>query len=74
MSRSSGRVAVRLGATVVLAAVTAQLERTADATACPAGRTYTPPGSAVTMTCFGSTANNGFYGHGEVNAYRAVTG
>ena len=56
------------------AAVTAQLERTADATACPAGRTYTPPGSAVTMTCFGSTANNGFYGHGEVNAYRAVTG
>ena len=56
------------------AAVTNQLERTADATACPAARTYTPPGSAVTMTCFGSTANNGFYGHGEVNAYRAVTG
>jgi len=56
------------------AAVTAQLERTADATACPAGGTYTPPGSTVTMTCFGGTANNGFYGHGEVNAYRAVTG
>jgi subtilisin family serine protease len=56
------------------AAVTAQLERTADATACPAGGTYTPPGSSVTMTCFGSTANNGFYGHGEVNAFRAVTG
>ena len=36
----------------------------------PGGRNYTPPGSAVTMTCFGSTANNGFYGHGEVNAYR----
>jgi subtilisin family serine protease len=56
------------------AAVTAQLEGTADATACPAGRNYTPPGSSVTMTCFGSTENNGFYGHGEVNAYRAVTG
>jgi subtilisin family serine protease len=56
------------------AAVTAQLERTADATACPAGRSYTPPGSSVTMNCFGGTANNGFYGHGEVNAFLAVTG
>ena len=57
------------------AAVTAQLQRTADATACPAGGSYTPPGTGVvTKHCYGSTANNGFYGHGEVNAYRAVTG
>jgi subtilisin family serine protease len=57
------------------ATVTALLEATADATACPAGGTYTPPGSGVvTHYCYGSTQNNGFYGHGEVNAYQAVTG
>ena len=56
-------------------AVTALLQRTADATACPAGGAYTPPGAGVvTHYCYGSTQNNGFYGHGEVNAYRAVTG
>ena len=27
----------------------------------------------VTQYCYGGTANNGFYGHGEVNAARAVT-
>jgi subtilisin family serine protease len=56
-------------------AVTALLERTADARACPAGGAYTPPGAGVvTHFCYGSTANNGFYGHGIVNAYQAVTG
>jgi subtilisin family serine protease len=56
-------------------ALTALLERTADETACPAGGTYTPPGAGVVPhVCSGSTQNNGFYGHGEVNAYQAVTG
>jgi subtilisin family serine protease len=56
------------------AGVTSILQRTADEQACPPGGTYTPPGSGVvTKHCYGSTQNNGFYGHGEVNAYRAVT-
>jgi subtilisin family serine protease len=55
-------------------AVTALLQNTADEHACPEGGTYTPPGAGVvTQYCYGSTQNNGFYGHGEVNAYRAVT-
>jgi subtilisin family serine protease len=56
------------------ATVAALLQRTADAKACPEGRTYTPPGAGtVTKYCYGGTQNNGFYGHGEINAYRAVT-
>ena len=56
------------------AEVAALLQRTADATACPAGGTYTPPGAGtVTKYCYGGTENNGFYGHGEINALRAVT-
>ena len=39
----------------------------------PAGKPrHTPPGPGVTQYCYGGTANNGFYGHGEVNAARAV--
>jgi subtilisin family serine protease len=54
-------------------AVTALLQKTADEAACPAGGVYTPPGAgAVPHYCYGSTQNNGFYGHGEVNAYEAV--
>jgi subtilisin family serine protease len=55
-------------------AVASVLQRTADATACPAGGTYTPPGAGVvTKFCYGGPESNGFYGHGEINAYRAVT-
>jgi subtilisin family serine protease len=55
-------------------ALAAHLQRTADPQPCPAGRAYTPPGAGVvTQYCYGGTANNGFYGHGEVNAARAVT-
>ena len=55
-------------------AVTSLLQRTADERPCPDGP-YTPPGAnVVTQYCYGGTSNNGFYGHGEVNAYRAVTG
>jgi subtilisin family serine protease len=55
-------------------AVTGLIQRTADAQACPVGREYTPPGEPAPHVCYGGTPNNGFYGHGEVNAYRAVTG
>jgi len=56
-------------------AVTTLLQQTADPHACPAGGTYTPPGTGfTTKTCYGGFENNGFYGFGEVNAYRAVTG
>jgi len=54
-------------------AVTALLQKTADEAPCPADGVYTPPGAgAVPHYCYGSTQNNGFYGHGEVNAYEAV--
>lgn len=47
------------------------LERTADPIACPDG-TYEPiEGSEA--TCQGGRANNGFYGHGEVDALAAVS-
>lgn len=55
-------------------AVAALVQQTADAQACPEGGTYTPPGAGtVTKNCYGGLQNNGFYGHGEINAYRAVT-
>ncbi len=55
-------------------AVTSLLQRTADEHACPDGGVYTPPGAGVVAKdCYGSTSNNGFYGHGEVNAYNAVS-
>jgi subtilisin family serine protease len=40
------------------AAVTAQLQRTAVAQACPPGRDYFPPGTTTPQTCYGGTANN----------------
>jgi len=57
------------------AGITAAMQRTADERACPEGRAYDPTGDGVWYAyCYGSTDNNGFFGHGEVNAYRAVTG
>jgi subtilisin family serine protease len=54
-------------------AITSVLQRTADEHPCPDGP-YTPPGAGVvTQHCYGGPSRNGFYGHGEVNAYRAVT-
>ena len=41
------------------ATVTAQLQRTAVAQACPPGRDYFPPGTTTPQTCYGGTANNG---------------
>ena len=49
--------------------------------ACPSPRDFTwhrirPDGSTADATahCSGPLADNGFYGHGIVNAYNAVTG
>ena len=57
------------------AVVATLLQQTADPKACPEGGTYTPPGSGtVTKYCYGGTQNNGFYGQGEISAFRAVTG
>ena len=56
------------------ASVTEILENTADPHACPEGGVYVPPGPGVVpQFCYGSTEYNGFYGHGEINAYQAVT-
>jgi subtilisin family serine protease len=57
------------------AAIAALLQRTADATACPQPRAFDPTGDgAWAAYCYGGAASNGFYGAGELNAYRAVTG
>jgi subtilisin family serine protease len=48
------------------------LEQTADEHACPAEFNPGPPFDFA-ADCQGGTGNNGFYGHGEVNAYEAVT-
>jgi hypothetical protein len=51
------------------------LFRTAVKTPCPdpAAFSYVPYGRTWTNTCEGTTAFNGFYGHGIVNALNAVT-
>ena len=50
------------------------LERTATPVACPAEEPFTSPGEPAeeNATCVGTEAFNGFYGHGIVNALRAV--
>ena len=53
-------------------ALTSLLQRTADEQPCPA-EPSSPPAGVVTHHCHGGLHNNGFHGHGEVNAYRAVT-
>ena len=70
----ASHVGRRVGVTPTLSPgdVAALLQRTADPQPCP-GFAYTPPGANVlTQSCYGSTPNNGFYGRGIVNAYRAV--
>ncbi|WP_236808222.1 S8 family serine peptidase [Amycolatopsis albispora] len=58
-------------------AVQRVLEGTAAKIACPVPRTvdYLDEGrdASYTATCTGDTAFNGFYGHGAVDAYAAVT-
>jgi subtilisin family serine protease len=57
------------------AGITAAMQQTADQQDCPQGRAYDPTGDGSWYAyCYGDLANNGFFGRGEVNAYRAVTG
>ncbi|MFF4648812.1 S8 family serine peptidase [Streptomyces sp. NPDC001380] len=49
------------------------LEREADPVACPAPYDINSDGTADAV-CEGTASYNGFYGHGMVDAYRAVTG
>ena len=52
------------------------LEQTATKTPCPAQNPFTYPDpdldASYTATCEGTRSFNGFYGHGIVNALRAV--
>ena len=54
------------------------LERSATRTACPRPRLFDYPepflGADYTAYCEGSARENGFYGHGVVNALAAVGG
>jgi lantibiotic leader peptide-processing serine protease len=53
--------------------VTAKINNTADAHACPPNP-FDPGGSGDFVAhCAGGTGYNGFYGHGQVNALRAVS-
>jgi subtilisin family serine protease len=62
------------GLTMKPSAVEKVLFRTAVPTPCPdpAAFSYVPYGRTWTNTCEGTTAFNGFYGHGIVNALNAV--
>jgi len=54
-------------------AVQAALTNTADPMACPANP-FDPGGTgAFLATCVGGSGYNGFFGHGQVNAFNAVT-
>jgi subtilisin family serine protease len=54
-------------------ALAAKLQNTADSLACPENPYNPGPPYAWPAWCQGG-AHNSFYGHGQVNAYRAVTG
>jgi subtilisin family serine protease len=54
-------------------AVQAMLTQTADPMACPPNP-FDPGGTGAWLaTCVGGEGYNGFYGHGQVDAFRAVT-
>ena len=59
-------------------AVTARIDNTADAMACPADTSEYAffPGvdDGQPQTCQGGSGYNSWYGHGQVNALRAVGG
>jgi subtilisin family serine protease len=54
-------------------AVKAVLESTADPIECPPNPFNPGPPFAFEAHCAGGSGYNGFYGHGQVNAYNAVT-
>ncbi len=58
-------------------AVAAKINNTADAMACPSDMSIYAPFPSVSngapQTCQGGTGYNGFYGHGQVDAFSAVS-
>jgi len=58
-------------------AIAARLANTADAIACPIDLSFYAPFPAVDngapQQCQGGAGNNGFYGHGQINALSAVS-
>ena len=54
-------------------AIAAMLQRSAAEIPCPEPRTVTEPFGFGDATCRGGSANNGFYGHGLVDAEAAVS-
>jgi subtilisin family serine protease len=54
-------------------AVQAKLTNTADPIACPPNPFNPGPPFVFQATCVGGAGYNGFYGHGQVNALRAVS-
>ncbi|PZG15664.1 peptidase S8 and S53 subtilisin kexin sedolisin [Nonomuraea aridisoli] len=65
----------RGGVELAPATVEELLYRTATRKSCPSPREYVYKayGQSVTHACEGDTADNGFYGHGIVNAWKAAT-
>jgi subtilisin family serine protease len=55
-------------------AVAGVLNSTADPIPCPPNPFNPGPPFNWEATCDGGEGYNGFYGHGQVNAYRAVVG
>ena len=53
--------------------VQAMITSTADAVPCPANPFNPGPPFIFEAFCQGGEGYNGFYGHGQVNAYSAVT-
>jgi subtilisin family serine protease len=50
------------------------INRSADPQACPEQNPYNPGGTGAFLAeCQGGTGYNGFYGHGQINALRALT-
>ena len=54
-------------------AVQAMLTNSADPMACPPNPFNPGPPFAFQATCVGGSGYNGFYGHGQVNALKAIT-
>jgi len=53
--------------------IQAAITSTADSMDCPPNPFYPGPSSAFEANCAGGSGYNGFFGHGQVNAFNAVT-
>ena len=67
-------VVSRLGGSASPGQVAARVQNTADPIACPPNPFNPGPPFAFQATCTGGAGYNSFYGHGQVNALKAVGG